>query len=154
MRQDMHPMEDEISRTKRELNELFREEALAWRRGDSAEARSQHLALLQKELENVRSIARYIEAISPPAARDLNHWHAQMEARFHEIRDSADAATLQGWVAHDLVPHLRRSEQVAHLVATSMRAAPRKPAAPFAWPVAVEAAVKDAEARSRRARSP
>lgn len=141
MRSDMQPMEDEISRTKRELNELFRQETLASRRGDSAEARDRHLALLQKELENVRTIARYVETVSPPAARDLSRGHSQMEARFHEMRDSGDAAALQQWFAREFVPHLRRSELVAHLVATSMRSIPGKPASPFAWPVAVDAAL-------------
>ncbi len=135
MRADLRPMEDQIARTKRELNELFREEALASRQGHAAEARQRHLLLLEKELENIRSIARYVEPISGPVARDLNRWHAQMLERFNALRDHESPEALQAWVVRDLVPHLRRSEQIAHLVATSVRANPRKASTPFGWPV-------------------
>lgn len=150
MRRDLRPFEEDISRTKRELNDLFRQESLASRDGRSAEARERHLALLEKELENIRTIARYVEPISPPVARDLNRWHAQMTSRFRDVRDSRDPAALQEWVARELVPHLRRSEQVAHLLATSVRSSPRRSASPFAWPMAVSAAPNAAERRRRR----
>ncbi len=145
MRTDLRPLEEEIARTKRELNELFREESLASRRGDAAEARERHVSLLRKELENVRTISRYVETISPPVGRDLARWHAQMEIRFEQLRRSGSDRALQDWVARELVPHLRRSEQVAHLVATTVRASPRKAAAPFGWPVAVDRAIERAK---------
>ncbi len=138
MQMDLRPFEEDISRTKRELNDLFRQESLASRSGHLAEARERHLALLQKELENIRTIARYVEPISPPVARDLNRWHAQMTSHFLEVRDSPDPAAVQAWVARELVPHLRRSEQVAHLLATSVRTASRTAMPPYAWPVAAE----------------
>lgn len=144
MRDELHPLEKEISQTKRELNELFRRESLASREGDAAEARRAHLALLEKELDNVRSITRYVDTISPPVARDLSRWQTQTASRFRELRENSSAATLQAWVARDLVPLLRRSELAAHLVATSARVKPKKAAAPFAWPVALERPLKDA----------
>ena len=137
-------MEEEIARTKRELGELFRQETLASRRGDAAEAGERHLALLGKELDNIRAIARYVEPISAPVARDLTRWHAQMTIRFEELRRGKDAAALQRWVAQDLVPHLRRSEQLAHLVATNARIRPEKPSTPFVWPVAARRAAQGA----------
>ena len=149
MKMDLRPIEREISRTKLELNELFRLMALASRRGDSSEAHRKHLALLEKELENIRTIARYVESVSPPVARDLGRWQAQMAERFEKVRTSSDPATLQRWVAQDLVPHLRRSEQVAHLVATSMRIEPKKPGPPFVWPGAVEQAARQVRDKAR-----
>lgn len=148
MKGDLQPLEKEISRTKRELNELFRRESLASRGGDAAGARQTHLALLEKELENVRSIARYVETISPPVARDLSRWQTQTASRFRELREAANPAVVQAWVAGELVPLLRRSELAAHLVATSARVAPKKSPRPFAWPVADERAAKGAAGRS------
>jgi hypothetical protein len=107
-------------------------------------ARAQHLALLEKELENIDTIAAYLDTISPPVARDLMRWQVETSSRFKELRQAADAAALQAWVTQDLVPLLRRSEQAAHLVATTVRVDPRKTSAPFAWPVSVHLALKDA----------
>ncbi len=151
MKEDLQPLEREISRGKRELNELFRKESLASREGDAAGARQTHLALLEKELENVRSITRYLDTISPPVARDLSRWQTQTASRFRELRETANPAALQAWVAGELVPLLRRCELAAHLVATSARVAPKKSPSPFAWPVAMERVLKDAvESRPRR----
>lgn len=154
MRADLRPFEEEIARTKRELNELFRRESLAARQGNSGEANRTHLALLQKELENVRTIARYLEPISPPVARDLERWHAQMQSRFEQLRSRGNPAEVQQWVARELVPHLRRSEQLAHLLATSIRSGAKKAAAPFGWPVAVDKALRGAAAGERGGRRP
>ncbi len=145
MREQLRPLEKEISETKRELNELFRAESLASREGDAARARQTHLALLEKELDNVRSITTYVDTISPPVARDLSRWHTQTASRFRELRETANPAALQAWVARELVPLLRRSELVAHLVATGTRVVPKKSAAPFAWPVAKSRAMKGAQ---------
>ena len=144
----LDPLEAEISRTKRELNELCRQANLASREGRVTEAHRREVALLEKELENIEIIARYIEPISAPVARDLRRWHAQMSNRFRRLKDSGDAASLRGWVAHDLVPHLRRSEQLAHLVATNARRDPKKGGVPFVWPVAVRGAMWDAESKA------
>ncbi len=146
MRADLHPLEMEIARGKRELNELFREESLAARRGDFVEAGRRHVALLEKELENVRTIARYLEPISAPVARDLSRWQTQTSHRFREVEISGAPAAIQRWVVQDLVPLLRRSEQAAHLVATSVRVQSRKAAVPFVWPVAAAIPRKDAVA--------
>ena len=140
MRTDLDPLEKDISRTKRELNDLFREESLAWRQGNPQEGQARHLALLEKELENIRAIATYVEPISPHVARDLRHWHSQMASRFAEVRSTRDPAAMQRWVTQELVPHLRQSEQVAHVLATSVRTESRKGSAPYAWPVRAEAA--------------
>lgn len=138
----LDPLERDISRTKRELNDLFRAESLAWRQGNAAEGHARHLALLEKELENIGTIARYVEPISPVVARDLRHWHAQMTIRFHEIRNSRDPGAVQRWVTQDLVPHLRDSEQIAHVLATSVRRSSRGGSAPYAWPVRGDAPAK------------
>jgi predicted RNase H-like nuclease (RuvC/YqgF family) len=135
MKMDLRSLENEISQTKRELNQLFREESLASRRGDATEARKQHVALLEKELENIATIASYLEAISPPVARDLTRWRAQTSSRFNDLKRSGNAVALQTWVTQELVPLLRRSEQAAHLVATTVRVGPRKASTPFAWPI-------------------
>ena len=142
MKTHLDPLEAEISRTKRELNDLFRQANLASRAGHAAEAHRQEVALLEKELENIQIIARYLEPICPPVARALRRWHAQMASRFLQLKDARDPTVLQRWVAQELVPHLRRSEQLAHLAATSARIRPRKAATPFVWPVAVDLALK------------
>ncbi len=152
MRADLRPIEDQIARTKRELNELFRKESLASREGDHAEARRQHLRLLEKELENIHTIARYVEPISPPVARDLNRWHAQIVERFNALKDRESPEALQTWVARDLVPHLRRSEQIAHLLATSARASLDTTSSPFAWPVGARHALHETAGANRRNR--
>ena len=115
---------------------------LASRRGDAAEARRQQVALLEKELDNIHAIARYVEPVSAAVARDLSRWRAQIAEHLDQVRDSLDPALLQRWVAQELVPHLRQSEQVAHLVATSARIGPKKRGTPFVWPVAVKQAAR------------
>ncbi len=152
MKDRLRPLEQEIARAKGDLNELFRRESLASRQGDMGEARRTHLALLEKELDNIGAISRYVDTISPPVARDLSRWQTQTASRFRELRDEADASTLQAWVARELVPLLRRSEQAAHLVASSARVNPDKSAAPFAWPIALEHALKDAAERGSHPR--
>ena len=149
MNRDLRPFEEEIARAKGELNELYRQMNLASRRGDAAEARRQQLALLEKELDNIRAIARYVEPVSAPVARDLSRWQAQIAERLGQVRDAPDPALLQRWVAQELVPHLRRSEQAAHLVATSVRIQPRKQGTPFVWPVDVGRAVRQTRDANR-----
>ncbi len=150
MKTDLHPIEQEISRTKAELNELFRQMSLASRRGDASEARRHQLALLEKGREKIWTIARYVEPVSPPVARDLGRWRSQITERLGVVRSSSDPAVLQRWVAQELVPHLRRSEQVAHLLATTTRRRGRKPAAPFSWPVVPAAAGDGSGGRAPR----
>lgn len=155
MKLNLSPPEEDISRMKRELNRLFREENLASRRGDAVAAREQHLALLEKELENIGMIAGYLKTISPPVARDLTRWLVQTSSRFHELQRAGDAVAVQTWVAQELVPLLRRSELAAHLVATTVRVGTREGSAPFGWSASVRAALGktgagDAGARPRR----
>ncbi len=156
MKLDLRPAEREISRVKRELNQLFREDSLASREGASEEGYQRHLALLERELDNIRSIARYVEPISAPVSRDLSRWHAQLTSRFNDLRVSGSPASVQRWVVQELVPHLRRSEQAAHLVATSLRVGPKGKPQPFVWPVAAEVALNEAKRRGRKddSRSP
>ncbi len=150
MTSDLDPLERDISRTKRELNEIFRSESLAWRAGNAAEGRARHLALLEKELENLRMIATYMEPVSPPVARDLRRWNDQMADRFGEVRNSPDPSVVQRWVTQELVPHLRRGEQLAHILASTVRTGSRRGPTPYVWPVRADAAGRQGGTNSSR----
>ncbi len=145
-------VEQEIVRMKAELIRMTRDRNLALRAGRLDEGQRRHLDVLEAEIKHLDALARYVRTVSPGAARELAARRASVVGDFQRLRTSGNLRELNRWVTQELAPLLNKSEQAAHLVATSVRATPRTPASPFVWPVAVDRPVKDAKAKAARSR--
>lgn len=127
------PMENEIARVKRDLSRLSREHYAAFSAGRRDEATRAQVKLFETELKNIGSIVSYVRAISPPAAREIGPRQKLATSRFEAVRNRSDPASLQEWVKQDLAPLMSRTEQVAYLVASSVRFREGTASQPFVW---------------------
>ncbi len=135
---------------KAELERLTRSRNLALREGRRDEGERQHVSALEAEVQQLEALARYVKTVSPAAGHELATRQAAAAQHFRQLRQAGDLEELQRWVAEELAPLLNKTEQAAHLVATSVRVTPKGPPAGFTWPVAVDTAVrKEASRRSR-----
>lgn len=137
-------LEREIVRMKAELERLTRSRNLALREGRKAEGERQHVSALEAEVRHVETLARYVKTVSPAAGRELATDQAAAAEHFRRLRAAGDLHELERWVAKELAPLLNKSEQAAHLVATSVRVKPSETPTAFTWPVAVETAARRA----------
>lgn len=135
---------------KAELVRLTRNRNLALREGRQEEGQREHLSALDAEVRNLEALARYVKTVSPAAGRELATRQAAAAQHFQRLRQAGDLQELQRWVAQELAPLLNKSEQAAHLVATSVRVKPAGTPTAFTWPVAVETATRS----SRSAENP
>ncbi len=143
-------LEQEIVRMKAELERLTRSRNLALREGRRDEGERQHVSALEAELLQLETLARYVKTVSPAAGHELATRQAAAALRFRQLRQAGDLEELQRWVADELAPLLNKTEQAAHLVATSVRVTPNQPPAAFTWPVAIDTAVRKEAARRSR----
>lgn len=139
---------------KAELERLTRSRNVALREGQQAEGERQHLSALAAEVKHVEALARYVKTVSPAAGREIATRQALAAQHFRRLRKAGDLHELNRWVAEELAPLLNKSEQAAHLVATSVRVKPKGAPAAFTWPVAVETAVRGAAGRGRPRKAP
>jgi hypothetical protein len=140
-------LEQEIVHMKAELGRMTRSRNLALREGRRDEGERHHLSALEAEIRHVEALSRYVKTVSPAAGRELATRQALAAQHFRRLREAGDLRELNRWVAQELAPLLNKSEQAAHLVATSVRAKSKGSPTAFAWPVAVERAVRDAGSR-------
>ncbi len=126
-------IEQRIVELKSEMNRMARDRNLAYHRGRPEEARRHHLSALEAELRNVETLASYVGTVSPAVARDLALRHAWASRRFAELRPANDAEALRRWVTQELAPLVNKTEQAAHLIATSVRIRKGRPSKPFGW---------------------
>jgi len=133
-------LEREIVRMKAELERLTRSRNLALREGRRDEGERHHLSALEAEVRQVEALARYVKTVSPAAGRELATRQAAAALHFRRLRAAGDLHELERWVTEELAPLLNKSEQAAHLVATSVRVKPTEKPTAFTWPVAVETA--------------
>jgi len=143
-------MEREIVRMKAELERLTRSRNRALRDGRRDEGERQQLAALEAEVNHVEALARYVKTVSPAAGRELATRQALTAQHFRRLRSAGDLAEMNRWVSRELAPLLNKSEQAAHLVATSVRARSKGSPRAFTWPAAVETAVQGEAARRSR----
>lgn len=129
----LRTLEEDIARVKGDLHRLSRQHAQAFAAGRRDEATETRVLLMETELKNIGSIVSYIGAVSPAAAREIGSRQKLATSRFEALRKRPDPASLQDWVKRDLAPLLGRTEQVAYLVASSLRFGERSSAAPFVW---------------------
>ena len=125
--------ENQILRVKADLRRISRDRLLAYRGGRPEEAVRAELRLRETELQNSSALAAYVRTGSPAAARELASRHAAAAERFGEVKGTGDAVALQRWMKDQLVPLVNKSEQAAHLVATTIRLEKGKKAKPFGW---------------------
>ena len=133
IRSQFRSAENQIVRLKSDLDRISRNRLVAYRQGRIEEATKQSFRLLETELKNVEALASYVKTISPAAAREIIGHHLEASRRFKDLRIAGDVASLQSWLKEDLAPLVNKSEQAAHLVATSVRLEKGKKARPFAW---------------------
>ncbi len=125
--------ENEILRAKSDLERISRKRLIAYRDGRFEEAAQAQVRLLETELKNVAALASYVKTISPAAARELVGRHAVAAERFERLKRAGDPVALQDWLKKELAPLVNKSEQAAHLVATSIRLEKGKRSQPFGW---------------------
>ena len=125
--------ENQILRVKSDLGRISRNRLIAYREGRVEEAAQAQIRLLETELKNVAALASYVKTISPAAARELVGRHSAAAERFERLKAAGDAVALQGWLKEELAPLVNKSEQAAHLVATSIRLEKGKKSKPFGW---------------------
>ncbi len=139
-------LEQEIVRMKSELVRMARDRNLALRSGDEDRGRQHHLAALEAEVQHVGTLARYVKTVSPAAGRELATRQTLALQHFEQLKSAKNLIAVNRWVTAELAPLLNKSEQAAHLIATSVRAGPKHVTTPFVWPVGVEIALRDAGA--------
>ncbi len=125
--------EKKILQVKSDLERISRNRLIAYRDGRFEEAAQAQIRLLDAELKNVAALASYVRTISPAAARELVGRHAVAAERFERLRKAGDPVALQDWLKRELAPLVNKSEQAAHLVATSIRLERGKRSKPFGW---------------------
>ncbi len=125
--------ERQILRVKAELRRISRDRLVAYRDRRLDEAARQQVRLLEAELQNIQALAAYVKAVSPAAARELASRHAAAAQRFGELKGAGDAVALQAWLRDQLAPLVNKSEQAAHLVATTLRLEKERKSRPFRW---------------------
>ncbi len=126
-------MERRIADVKHDIDRISRDRALAYLRGNPEEATRHHLSLLEAELRNVEGLISYVGTVSPAAARELSDERSVAAGRFLDLRARGDSAALQRWVTEDLAPLVNKTEQAAHLIATSLRVQRGRTPKPFGW---------------------
>ncbi|HYM39063.1 MAG TPA: hypothetical protein VEY12_02810 [Thermoplasmata archaeon] len=67
------------------------------------------------------------------AARELVGRHSAAAEGFKSLKAADNPAALQDWLKEGLAPLVNKSEQAAHLVATSIRLEKGKKSKPFGW---------------------
>jgi len=131
-----HPLASRESRivdVKSDLSRISKNRLIAYRQGRIDEATRQQFRLLEAKLRNIEALASYVNAVSAPAGHELvGHLLAATE-RFRGLRAVGDVSALQDWLKKEIVPLIDKSEQAAHLVATTFRLAKGKKTKPFAW---------------------
>lgn len=125
--------ETQILRLKSDLARISRSRLVAYREGRLDDASRAQIRLLETELKNIEALASYVKGISPAAARELLARRATVAMRFERLKAAADLSALQSWLKEELAPLVNKSEQAAHLVATSIRLEKDKEPTPFAW---------------------
>lgn len=125
--------ENQILRVKSDLGRISRDRLIAYREGRIEEAAEAQIRLLEMELKNVAALASYVKTISPGAARELVGRHSAAAERFQSLKAAANPVALQDWLKEELAPLVNKSEQAAHLVATSIRLEKGKKSKPFGW---------------------
>ena len=145
-------VEREIVRMKSDLERLTRSRNLALREGRRDEGDRQHVSALEAEIKHLETLARYVKTVSPAAGRELATRQAAVAQHFHRLKAAGDLRELNRWVTEELAPLLNKSEQAAHLVATSIRVKPTGSPTAFTWPIAVHTAVQRTTERESRGR--
>lgn len=125
--------ENQVLRVKADLRRISRDRLLAYREGRPDDATRHQFRLVEAELQNVKALASYVRTVSPAAARELASWHSAAAERFGELKGAGDIVALQAWLKERLAPLVNKSEQAAHLVATTIRLEKGKKAKPFGW---------------------
>ncbi len=125
--------ENEILRVKSDLGRISRNCLIAYREGRAEDGAQAQIRLLETELKNIAALALYVKTISPAAARELVGRHSAAAKRFKSLKEAANPVALQGWLKEELAPLVNKSEQAAHLVATSIRLEKGKKSKPFGW---------------------
>ncbi len=122
-----------ILRVKSDLMSISRNRLLAYRDGRLEEGARDHVRLLEMELKNVAALASYLGTVSPALSRELVGRHAVATERFERVKNAGDPTALQDWLKKEVAPLVNKSEQAAHLVATTVRLEKGKKSKPFGW---------------------
>ncbi len=115
--------EDEILQEKRELALISQERWRASLEGDAVKVFEARRKAAERMLDCCRTTARYIGDISTPAARRLQLMEAEARRELAEVSTTRNLDLFQIWCSTSLVPVVRDSERMAHIVATSVRKA-------------------------------
>jgi len=124
--------ESRILKVKSDLNRISRDSFQTFANGKSDEGDRKRALMIETELDNIRILISYIEAVSPAAARELNARNDVISNR-HHIAKAGGRETLESWVKLELVPLLNQTEQAALLVATTRRLGRNRQPKPFSW---------------------
>lgn len=125
--------ESQVLRVKADLRRISLDRLVAYREGPPDEAARHQFRLVEAELQNVEALASYVRTVSPAAGRELAGRHSAAAERFAELKGVGDVVALQGWLKDHLAPLMNKSEQAAHLVATTIRLEEGRKAKPFGW---------------------
>ena len=129
-------MERRIADVKHDIDRISRDRSLAYLGGRPEEAVRYHLSLMDAELRNLDNLISYVATVSPAAARELDSERSETAGRYLDVKARGDPVALQRWVTEDLAPLVNKSEQAAHLVATSLRVRRGRTPKPFGWAAA------------------
>lgn len=107
-----------------EKNELVRISEERWRAslaGDAKRLFEARRAAAETMLDGCKTTARYIGSISIPASRRLELMEREARKELNDVSAKRDLDLFQVWCDATLVPLVRDSERLAHIVATSVR---------------------------------
>ncbi len=113
-------IEKSILENKQEVSRILADRSRATLSKDNLAALRAWTNASEKTLAGCNAISKYVEHFSKPIARQLEVGLKEASRSLEEVKKSRDPAQFHRWVKTQFVPHVRESERMAHVVATSV----------------------------------
>jgi hypothetical protein len=120
---------------KRELSSISHERWQAALQHDTGRVLVARKKAAEKMLENCDALAQYVSYSCPSIGRDLSNQKVRVSKKLEEIRRTNSPGELQDWYKANLIPFVKHSEALAHLVATSRRKREKAGIECYPWPL-------------------
>ncbi len=113
-------IERSILENKQEVSRILADRSRATLSKDDMAALRAWTDASEKTLDGCNAISRYVEHFSKPIARQLEASLRETSKGLEDVKKSGDPVQFHRWMKTQFVPHVRESERMAHLAASSV----------------------------------
>lgn len=117
---ELSRIEKSILENKNEVSKILERRSKATLSKDELAALRAWTDASEKTLEGCGAISKYMEHFSRPIARELQASQEATVRGLENVRKTEDRAQFHHWMKTQFIPHVRVSERMAHVAATSM----------------------------------